>query len=182
MAVVPDEWRSLLRRRAETENNGTSQNSKEQRGNGVRVSLAAANTKRVSWNRSLSTRGRTSIDAVAFVDRQPERKKGRRKAKPPIPKAKNVRPSSFEKERAYFQRPHRSLYKVIGRGAPAGGLSNPIWALTLPSLCFIDKIEGGRVGAQIGGAPPSGQCPSPGDLTEVFACSLKRASNRSPCQ
>ncbi|OWM76875.1 hypothetical protein CDL15_Pgr010262 [Punica granatum] len=44
----------------------------EQRGNGVRVSLAAANTKRVSWNRSLSTRGRTSIAVVAFVDRQPE--------------------------------------------------------------------------------------------------------------
>ncbi|KAK3441443.1 hypothetical protein EUGRSUZ_B01816 [Eucalyptus grandis] len=66
----------------------------------ARVSLAA-NGKRVSWNRSLSTRGRTSIAVTACVHHRPEQKHARRKAKPPLPKAKVMH--SFEKERSYFQ-------------------------------------------------------------------------------
>ncbi|XP_030457147.1 serine/threonine-protein kinase haspin homolog isoform X2 [Syzygium oleosum] len=68
--------------------------------NVARVSFAG-NGKRVSWNRSLSTRGRTSIAVTACVDHRPEQKHARRKAKPPLPKAKVVH--SFEKERSYFQ-------------------------------------------------------------------------------
>uniref|UniRef100_A0A6N2LLU7 Uncharacterized protein n=1 Tax=Salix viminalis TaxID=40686 RepID=A0A6N2LLU7_SALVM len=43
-------------------------------------------TKRVSWNRSLSTRGRISIAVAACVDNQPQQKQARRKGKPPVPK------------------------------------------------------------------------------------------------
>ncbi|KAI3417296.1 Protein kinase domain-containing protein [Psidium guajava] len=68
--------------------------------NVARVSLAA-NGKRVSWNRSLSTRGRTSIAVTACVDHRPGQKHARRKAKPPLPKAKVAH--SLEKERSYFQ-------------------------------------------------------------------------------
>ncbi|XP_030551714.1 serine/threonine-protein kinase haspin homolog isoform X2 [Rhodamnia argentea] len=68
--------------------------------NVARVSLAA-NGKRVSWNRALSTRGRTSIAVTACVDHCPGRKHARRKAKPPLPNAKVVH--SFDKERSYFQ-------------------------------------------------------------------------------
>ncbi|KAK8545933.1 hypothetical protein V6N12_026742 [Hibiscus sabdariffa] len=69
-----------------------------------RVSFAAAaNTKRVSWNRSLSTRGRTSIAVAPCVANQPQQKQPRRRGKPPVPKGKVAEPASFEKEREYFQ-------------------------------------------------------------------------------
>ncbi|KAI4301665.1 hypothetical protein L6164_034918 [Bauhinia variegata] len=67
-----------------------------------RVSLADPN-KRVSWNRSLSTRGRTSIAVGAYVVFQPEPKKEKRKGKPAIPRGKFLQPPNFEKERAYFE-------------------------------------------------------------------------------
>ncbi|XP_020212860.1 serine/threonine-protein kinase haspin homolog [Cajanus cajan] len=68
----------------------------------TRVSLADPN-KRVSWNRSLSTRGRTSIAVGACMVYQPGLKKDKRKPKPPLPKGKLVQPPNFEKERLYFQ-------------------------------------------------------------------------------
>ncbi|KAK8994254.1 hypothetical protein V6N11_045353 [Hibiscus sabdariffa] len=72
--------------------------------NRSRVSFAAAaNTKRVSWNRSLSTRGRTSIAVAPCVANQPQQKQPRRRGKPPVPKGKVAEPPSFEKEREYFQ-------------------------------------------------------------------------------
>ncbi|KAL1534993.1 non-specific serine/threonine protein kinase [Salvia divinorum] len=58
--------------------------------------------KRVSWNRFLSTRGRTSIAANACVD-QPKQGKPRRNAKPPLPRGKCIEPPNYDKERAYFQ-------------------------------------------------------------------------------
>ncbi|KAG6406318.1 hypothetical protein SASPL_133918 [Salvia splendens] len=58
--------------------------------------------KRVSWNRSLSTRGRTSIAANACVD-QPKQGKPRRNAKPPLPRGKCIELPNYDKERAYFQ-------------------------------------------------------------------------------
>ncbi|XP_028779473.1 serine/threonine-protein kinase haspin homolog isoform X1 [Neltuma alba] len=67
-----------------------------------RVSLVDPN-KRVSWNRSLSTRGRTSIAVGACMVYQPELKKEKRKGKPALPKGKFVAPPNFEKERAYFE-------------------------------------------------------------------------------
>ncbi|KAI3445475.1 hypothetical protein Pfo_002140 [Paulownia fortunei] len=69
--------------------------------NGSRKSLAPV--KRVSWNRSLSTRGRTSIAATACVDHQPQQRKPRRNAKPPLPRGKAVQPPNYNKEREYFQ-------------------------------------------------------------------------------
>ncbi|EEF50024.1 Serine/threonine-protein kinase Haspin, putative [Ricinus communis] len=71
-----------------------------------RVSLgaaAAAAPKRVSWNRSLSIRGRVSIAVTACVDNRPQQKQPKRKGKPPVPKRKADQPPNFEKERAYFQ-------------------------------------------------------------------------------
>ncbi|KAL2511778.1 Protein kinase superfamily protein [Abeliophyllum distichum] len=70
-------------------------------GNENRPSLAPV--KRISWNRSLSTRGRTSIAATACADYQPQRRIPRRKAKPPLPRGKALQPPNFDKERAYFQ-------------------------------------------------------------------------------
>ncbi|KAG2695928.1 hypothetical protein I3843_07G034600 [Carya illinoinensis] len=68
------------------------------------MSLAGeAANKRVSWNRSLSTRGRTSIAVGTCVVYQPQGKQARRKGKPALPKGKFVQPPTFEKERAYFQ-------------------------------------------------------------------------------
>nr|XP_023914234.1 serine/threonine-protein kinase haspin homolog [Quercus suber]POF08444.1 serine/threonine-protein kinase haspin like [Quercus suber] len=72
------------------------------RRNGNRVSLAAP-VKRVSWNRSLSTRGRTSIAVGACVDYLPQAKHAKRKGKPALPKGKFVQPPNFEKEKTYFQ-------------------------------------------------------------------------------
>ncbi|PWA87165.1 protein kinase superfamily protein [Artemisia annua] len=66
--------------------------------NNNRVSLAPG--KRVSWNRSLFTRGRTSIAVAACV---PEKEKRIRKQKPPLARAKGAPPQNYEKERAYFQ-------------------------------------------------------------------------------
>ncbi|KAG6702479.1 hypothetical protein I3842_07G035500 [Carya illinoinensis] len=55
--------------------------------NGNRMSLAGeAANKRVSWNRSLSTRGRTSIAVGTCVVYQPQGKQARRKGKPALPK------------------------------------------------------------------------------------------------
>lgn len=62
-----------------------------------------APVKRVSWNRSLSTRGRTSIAVAACVEYRPQQGKPKRKAKPPLPRGKVVGPINYEKERAYFQ-------------------------------------------------------------------------------
>nr|CAN65736.1 hypothetical protein VITISV_037752 [Vitis vinifera] len=93
----------IYRRRRRTENTlkdvDTNQSSLN---NGNRLSLAAP-VKRVSWNRSLSIRGRTSIAVFACVEYQPQQRKPRRKAKPPLPRGKFVQPQSFEQERAYFQ-------------------------------------------------------------------------------
>ncbi|GFP80389.1 serine/threonine-protein kinase haspin, partial [Phtheirospermum japonicum] len=66
-----------------------------------RKSLAPV--KRISWNRSLSTRGRTSIAATACVDQHPQQRKPRRNAKPPIPRGKTIQPPNYDKEKAYFQ-------------------------------------------------------------------------------
>ncbi|CAK7340437.1 unnamed protein product [Dovyalis caffra] len=60
-------------------------------------------TKRVSWNRSLSTRGRISIAVAACVDNQPRQKQARKKGKPPVPKGKAAQPPNFEKEKQYFE-------------------------------------------------------------------------------
>ncbi|XP_020551931.1 serine/threonine-protein kinase haspin homolog [Sesamum indicum] len=68
---------------------------------GNRKSIAPVT--RVSWNRSLSTRGRTSIAATACVDHQPQQRKPGRKVKPPLPRGKNAQPPNYDKERAYFQ-------------------------------------------------------------------------------
>ncbi|KAH6819001.1 Protein kinase superfamily protein [Perilla frutescens var. frutescens] len=68
--------------------------------NGTRKSIVPV--KRVSWNRSLYTRGRTSIAAAAYVD-HPKQRKPRRNAKPPLPRGKAVEPPNYDKERAYFQ-------------------------------------------------------------------------------
>ncbi|CAI9786147.1 unnamed protein product [Fraxinus pennsylvanica] len=65
--------------------------------------LSLAPVKRISWNRSLSTRGRTSIAATACADYQPQQRIPRRKAKPPLPRGKALQPPNFDKERAYFQ-------------------------------------------------------------------------------
>ncbi|OIV95317.1 hypothetical protein TanjilG_07473 [Lupinus angustifolius] len=51
----------------------------------IRVSLVDPN-KRVSWNRALSTRGRTSIAVGACMVYQPQSKKDNRKGKPALPK------------------------------------------------------------------------------------------------
>ncbi|CAH9141136.1 unnamed protein product [Cuscuta epithymum] len=63
------------------------------------MSLAPPNC--IRWNRSLSTRGRTSIAVAAFVE--PQRWKPGRKAKPPLPRGKGVEHPNFEKEKAYFE-------------------------------------------------------------------------------
>ncbi|KAL1350759.1 serine/threonine-protein kinase haspin homolog [Arachis hypogaea] len=67
-----------------------------------RVSLADPN-KRVSWNRSLSTRGRTSIAVGACMVYQPQLKQDKNKGRPALPKGKHVKPLNFEKEKQYFQ-------------------------------------------------------------------------------
>ncbi|KAJ7973216.1 putative Serine/threonine-protein kinase Haspin [Quillaja saponaria] len=66
---------------------------------GNRVNFVAG-TKRVSWNRSLSTRGRSSIACMIYL---PQMKPDKRKGKPALPKGKFVQPPNFEKERAYFE-------------------------------------------------------------------------------
>ncbi|CAM8920985.1 unnamed protein product [Rhodiola kirilowii] len=58
---------------------------------------------RVSWNRSLSTRGRSSIAAAAYEDYHPGEKKQRRRARPPLPKGKSAVNLNFDKEKAYFE-------------------------------------------------------------------------------
>ncbi|OMP09397.1 hypothetical protein COLO4_05510 [Corchorus olitorius] len=67
-----------------------------------RLTLAAAH-KRDSWNRSLSTRGRTSIAVGPCVKNQPQQKQAKRRGKPPLPKGHVAEPPSFDKEREYFQ-------------------------------------------------------------------------------
>ncbi|PON69588.1 Serine/threonine protein kinase [Parasponia andersonii] len=70
----------------------------------LRLSLAApAPTKRISWNRSLSTRGRTSIAVGTCINPQPQVKPAKKRGKPPRPKGKVVQPPNFEKELAYFE-------------------------------------------------------------------------------
>ncbi|XP_062081741.1 serine/threonine-protein kinase haspin homolog isoform X2 [Humulus lupulus] len=75
-------------------------------GDGIhhRLSLVPpAQTKRISWNRSLSTRGRTSIAVGTCINHQPQLKKAKRKGKPPRPKGKHFQPPNFEMERVYFE-------------------------------------------------------------------------------
>ncbi|KAF4359357.1 hypothetical protein G4B88_024024 [Cannabis sativa] len=67
------------------------------------VVLPPGPTKRISWNRSLSTRGRTSIAVGTCINHQPQPKKGKRKGKPPRPKGKQFKPQNFEMERMYFE-------------------------------------------------------------------------------
>ncbi|KAJ0704260.1 putative non-specific serine/threonine protein kinase [Helianthus annuus] len=68
-----------------------------------RVSLAPG--KRISWNRSLFTRGRTSIAVAVYDNYGPGKEKPTRKDRPPRARAKGVGvpPQNYEKERAYFQ-------------------------------------------------------------------------------
>ncbi|XP_021734534.1 serine/threonine-protein kinase haspin homolog [Chenopodium quinoa] len=71
-----------------------------------RVSFVAINnnSQRVSWNRSLSTRGRASIAILAVGDyKEQQQRAPKRKPRPPLPKGKVTQASNFEKERAYFQ-------------------------------------------------------------------------------
>ncbi|XP_076937590.1 serine/threonine-protein kinase haspin homolog, partial [Bidens hawaiensis] len=66
----------------------------------IRVSLVPG--KRISWNRSLFTRGRTSI-ACDHYRPEKEKKPIRKHNKPPLAKATGVHPlHTYEKERAYF--------------------------------------------------------------------------------
>ncbi|CAI8615328.1 unnamed protein product [Vicia faba] len=84
-------------------NNSNSLHSDEVPRRPSRVSFADPN-KRISWKRSLSTRGRVSIAVGASMVYQPELKKDKRKGKPPaIPKGKDVKSPNFDKERLYFQ-------------------------------------------------------------------------------
>ncbi|CAH1444086.1 unnamed protein product [Lactuca virosa] len=66
-----------------------------------RVSLVPG--KRISWNRSLFIRGRTSIAVAACVEYGPKKEKHIRKQKPPLSRAKGAPPQNFDKERAYFE-------------------------------------------------------------------------------
>lgn len=68
-----------------------------------RVSWAQAPVKRISLNRALSTRGRTSIAVAVFVDHVPQQKNQKRRTKPAIPRGKVLQPANFDKERAYFE-------------------------------------------------------------------------------
>ncbi|CAI9101377.1 OLC1v1038687C1 [Oldenlandia corymbosa var. corymbosa] len=64
--------------------------------------LSLAPVTRISWNRSLSTRGRTSMTVESFLEYLPQQRKNKKKAKPPLPKGTEPKPN-FEKEIAYFQ-------------------------------------------------------------------------------
>lgn len=66
-----------------------------------RVSLVPG--KRISWNRSLFTRGRTSIAVGTCVQYGPEKEKRLKKQKPPLARAKGVPPQNYDRECAYFQ-------------------------------------------------------------------------------
>ncbi|KAI3770900.1 hypothetical protein L6452_02048 [Arctium lappa] len=66
-----------------------------------RVSLVPE--KRISWNRSLFTRGRTSIAVGTCVQYGPEKEKRLKKHKPPLARAKGVPPQNYDRECAYFQ-------------------------------------------------------------------------------
>ncbi|RWR76366.1 serine/threonine-protein kinase haspin isoform X1 [Cinnamomum micranthum f. kanehirae] len=70
----------------------------------TRVSLVAS--KRVSWKRSLSIRGRTSIviSGETVYQPQPKQREARRKPRNAIPNRKTGhRPPDFHKEKAYFE-------------------------------------------------------------------------------
>uniref|UniRef100_A0A7N1A4W0 Uncharacterized protein n=1 Tax=Kalanchoe fedtschenkoi TaxID=63787 RepID=A0A7N1A4W0_KALFE len=78
----------------------------------VQVNIVAPNRRsvahasvvnRVSWNRSLSTRGRSSIAAAAYDNNFYGGNKQRRRARPPLPKGKSVVTLNFDKEKAYFE-------------------------------------------------------------------------------
>ncbi|CAA0810936.1 Protein kinase superfamily protein [Striga hermonthica] len=81
--------------------NVSRRQSSSSSGNVCRKSIAPV--KRVSWNRSLSTRGRISIAVTTYADQQPQQRKSRRNVKPPLPRGKAVQPPNYDKERAYFQ-------------------------------------------------------------------------------
>ncbi|KAE9593729.1 hypothetical protein Lal_00036463 [Lupinus albus] len=95
----------VVYQRRKPRNNQNDANSKQVDSNlmrPIRVSLVDPN-KRVSWNRSLSTRGRTSIAVGACMVYQPQSKNDKRKGKPALPKGKFVKPPNFDNERLYFQ-------------------------------------------------------------------------------
>ncbi|KVH92252.1 Protein kinase, catalytic domain-containing protein [Cynara cardunculus var. scolymus] len=66
-----------------------------------RVSLVPE--KRISWNRSLFTRGRTSIAVTNCAQYGPEKEKRLKKHKPPLARAKGVPLQNYDRECAYFQ-------------------------------------------------------------------------------
>ncbi|RDY14511.1 Serine/threonine-protein kinase haspin-like protein, partial [Mucuna pruriens] len=98
----PQQIDVVYRRRHPRNHHANSKPSDSDLPRPIRVSLADPN-KRVSWNRSLSTRGRTSIAVGACMVYQPQLKKDKRKGKPALPKGKLVQPPDYEKERLYFE-------------------------------------------------------------------------------
>ncbi|KAK9692110.1 hypothetical protein RND81_09G241300 [Saponaria officinalis] len=99
--IVPNHAPPATKR---SRNDGSNKSRLSTSSDKSRVSFVPNNSQRVSWNRSLSTRGRTSIAVIAVSDRQRQQKRGpRRKNRPPIPKGKLAQLPNFEKERAYFQ-------------------------------------------------------------------------------
>ncbi|XP_011659430.1 serine/threonine-protein kinase haspin homolog isoform X2 [Cucumis sativus] len=106
-----------------------------------RVSLAAVDSKRISWNRALSIRGRVSIAVEACIDRQRQCKQAKRKGKPALPKGKYVQPTNFDKERAYFQ--EVDAFELLEESPSPKSFST--WtssqfdSSTIPSLC--SRIE-----------------------------------------
>lgn len=106
-----------------------------------RVSLVAADSKRISWNRALSVRGRASIAIEACIDRQLQHKQAKRKGKPALPKGKCVQPTNFDKERAYFQ--EVDAFELLEESPSPKSFST--WtssqfdSATVPSLC--SRIE-----------------------------------------
>ncbi|KAJ6928495.1 serine/threonine-protein kinase haspin [Populus alba x Populus x berolinensis] len=96
------------RRQTTPQNQITSQDANlkqlELKDKDIRVSFGGGGggraTKRVSWNRSLSTRGRISIAVAACVDNQPQQKQARKRGNPPVPKC-NL--PILRKKKQYFE-------------------------------------------------------------------------------
>ncbi|KAG7024044.1 Serine/threonine-protein kinase haspin-like protein [Cucurbita argyrosperma subsp. argyrosperma] len=106
-----------------------------------RLSFAAVNSKRISWNRALSIRGRASIAVEACLDHQLRHKEAKRKGKPALPKGKFVQPTNFDRERAYFQ--EVDAFELLEESPSPKRFgtwaSSQFDSAALPSLC--SKIE-----------------------------------------
>ncbi|XP_038879240.1 serine/threonine-protein kinase haspin homolog isoform X2 [Benincasa hispida] len=106
-----------------------------------RVSLAAVDSKRISWNRALSVRGRASIAIEACIDHHLQQKQAKRKGKPALPKGKCVPPTNFDKERAYFQ--EVDAFELLEESPSPKSFStwtsSQFGSATIPSLC--SRIE-----------------------------------------